>query len=205
MNDRLAERHRDRLRRARWRLRGALLWPTFAAATVVDAAIMHWLPIAGEGTHWVPALLLAGSLNVAAVALFGGLGGFVARRLRPGLPKVVADDRAGTAVLGLLAATYLAAGLVHAPEIDARREAFSAQSLAVRRWIDANGDSFARARVDRADSIRLEQNLYRTCVPRSERLRYLCLIVDTSTSPPRIKRDASRESNAKFNGGRGFR
>ena len=205
MNDRLAERRRDRLRRARWRLRGALLWPTFAAATVVDAAIMHWLPIAGEGTHWVPALLLAGSLNVAAVALLGGLGGLVARRLRPGLPKVVADDRAGTAVLVALAATFLTAGLVHAPEIDARRDAFSAQSLAVRRWIDANGDSFARAHVDRADSIRLEQNLFRTCVPRSERLRYLCLIVDTSTSPPRINRDASRESNAKFNGGRGFR
>jgi len=205
MNDRLAERRRDRLRRARWRLRGALLWPTFAAATVVDAAIMHWLPIAGEGTNWVPALLLAGSLNVAAVALLGGLGGFVLRRLRPGLPKVVADDRAGTAVLAALVATYVAAGLVHAPEIDARHDAFSAQSLAVRRWIDANGDSFARAHVDRADSIRLEQDLYRTCVPRSERLRYLCLIVDTSTSPPRINRDASRESNAKFNGGRGFR
>lgn len=204
MDERRAQRRRDRFRRARWRLRGALLWPTFAAATVADAAIMHWLPIAGEGTHWVPALLLAGSLNVAAVALLGGLGGFVTRRLRPSLPKVVADDRAGTAVLAALAATFLAAGLVHAPELDARRDAFSAQSLAVRRWIDANGDSFARAHVDRADSLRLEQNLYRTCVP-SEPLRYLCVIVDTSASPPRIKRDASRESNATFNGGRGFR
>ena len=205
MNERPGERRRDRLRRARWRLRGALLWPTFMAATVGDAAIMHWLPIAGEGTHWVPALLLAGCLNVAAVALLGGLGGFALRRLRPGLPKVVADDRAGTAVLGLLAATYVVAGLVHAPEIDAQRDAFSAQSVAVRRWIDANGDSFARAHVDRADSLRIEQNLYRTCVPRSAPRRYLCLIVDTKTSPPRVKRDGNGESNAELNGGRGFR
>lgn len=205
MNDRPAQRRGDRFRRARWRLRGALLWPTFAVATVIDAAIMHWLPIAGEGTHWVPALLLSGCLNVAAVALLGGLGGFVTRRLRPGLPKVIADDRAGTVVLGLLTATYVAVGLVHGPEIDARRDAFSAQSLAVRRWIDANGDAFTRAHVNLADSLRLEQNLFRTCIPRSQALRYLCLIVDTSTSPPRIKRDASRESNAKFNGGRGFR
>ena len=93
----------------------------FTAATLVDAAIMHWHPIAGEGTHWVPALLLAGCLNVAAVALLGGLGGFALRRLRPGLPKVVADDRAGTAVLGLLAATYVVAGFVHAPARSCRR------------------------------------------------------------------------------------
>jgi len=205
MNERVDERRRDRLRRARWRLRGALLWPTFAAATLVDAAIMHWLPIAGEGTHWVPALLLAGCLNVAAVALLGGLGGLALRHLRPSLPKVVADDRAGTAVLGLLAGTYLVAGLVHGPEVDAQRDAFSAQSVAVRRWIDANGNSFARAHVDRADSIRIEQDLYRTCVPRSAPRRHLCLIVDTSTSPPRVTRDSSGESNAELNGWRGFR
>ena len=205
MNERVDERRRDRLRRARWRLRGALLWPTFAAATLVDAAIMHWLPIAGEGTHWVPALLLAGCLNVAAVALLGGLGGLALRHLCPSLPKVVADDRAGTAVLGLLAGTYLVAGLVHGPEVDAQRDAFSAQSVAVRRWIDANGNSFARAHVDRADSIRIEQDLYRTCVPRSAPRRHLCLIVDTSTSPPRVTRDSSGESNAELNGWRGFR
>jgi len=204
MNDRAGEQRHDRLRRARWRLSGALLWPAFAVATVADAAIMHWLPIAGEGTGWVPALLLAGCLNVAAVALLGGLGGFALRRLRPGLPKVIADDRAGTAALGLLAATYVVAGNVHAPELDAQRDAFSAQSLAVRRWVDAHGDRFARAHVPLADSIRIEEDLYRTCVPRPDPRRYECLIVDTSLSPPRVKRDANRESNASLNGRRGF-
>lgn len=205
MSDRAERWSGERLRRTRWRLRGALLWPAFVLATVVDAAIMHWLPIAGDGTHWVAALLLSGCLNVAAVALLGSLGGFVLRRVGPGLPKVVADDRAGTAVLGLLAATYLLAGLVHGPEIDAQRDAFSAQSVAVRRWIDVNGDSFARAHVDLADSIRIDEGLYRTCVPRPEPRRYRCLIVDTSSSPPRVKRDANGESNAALNGRGGFR
>ena len=51
-----------RLRRLRWRLRGAWLWPTFAVAMVVDAVLLHMLPIAGDGgTGWVPAFLLAGS------------------------------------------------------------------------------------------------------------------------------------------------
>lgn len=205
MNERPSAQRRDRLRRTRWRLRGALLWPAFAVITVIDAAIMHWLPIAGEGTNWVPALLLSGCLNVAAVALLGGLGGFALRRVRPGLPKVVADDRAGTAALVALAATFVVAGLVHRPEIDAQRDDFSAQSLAVQRWIDANGDDFSRAHLDRADSIRIDQDLYRTCIPTSAARRYLCLIVDTSTSPPDVKRDANRESNAELNGRRGFR
>jgi len=88
MNDRVGERRNDRLRRARWRLRGALLWPAFGLATIVDAAIMHWLPISGAGTHWIPALLLAGCLNVAAIALLGGLGGLALRRMRQGLPTI---------------------------------------------------------------------------------------------------------------------
>jgi len=205
MDDRLGEQRHDRLRRARWRLRGALLWPTFAVLTVVDAAIMHWLPIAGEGTHWVPALLLAGCLNIAAVALLGSLGGFALRRLRPGLPKIVADDRAGTTVLGLLASIYVVAGMIHAPELDAQREAFAAQSDAVRRWVQANGDRYARGHVDLADAIRIDENLYRTCIPSADPRRFLCLVVDTGQSPPRVKRDDNRESNTSLNGRRGFR
>ena len=35
--------------RLRWRLRGASwLWPTFAAAVLIDAAILHFLPPVGS-------------------------------------------------------------------------------------------------------------------------------------------------------------
>ncbi len=205
MNDGAAQAGAAGLRRLRWRLRGALLWPTFALITVLDAAIMHWLPIAGEGTRWIPALVLAGCLNIAAVALLGGLGGLALRRLRSSLPKVVADDYAGTAVLGLLALAFLAVGLVHRPELSADRDAFSVQSFAVRRWVEANGDAFTRAHIQRADSLRVGRDLYRTCVPRLEPRRYLCLIVDTSVSPPLIKRDDNREANASLSSRGGFR
>lgn len=193
------------LRRLRWRLRGALLWPTFALISVIDAAIMHWLPISGAGTHWVPALLLAGCLNVAAVALFGALGGLALRRARPSLPKVVADDYAGTAALGLLTAAFVAAGIVHRPELSAEHDAFVEQSAAVRRWVDANGDVFTRAHVDLADSVRIEPDLYRTCVPGSDTRHNLCLIVDTTVSPPLVRHDRDGGSNATFNSRGGFR
>jgi hypothetical protein len=198
--DKSADGHpRGGLRRLRWRLSGAWLWPTFVVVTLLEMALLHWLPIAGDGSGWIASLLLAGSLNVVAIALFGGLGGVLLRRRRRDLPKVVADDYAGLAALGAVALAFLVAGLVHRPELVAEHEAFARQSVAVRLWVEANGDDFARAHVDAADSVQVDRDLYRTCVPGPTPKRWLCLIVDTSHQPPRIRRDRSRESNASQN------
>lgn len=191
------ERRWQGLRRLRWRLRGAWLWPTFVVVTVLEMGLLHWLPIAGDGSGFIAALLLAGCLNVAAIAVLGGLGGIVLRRVRRDLPKVVADDYAGLAALGVVAAAFVVAGLAHRPELAAEREAFAAQSMAVRLWVEAHGDDFTRAHVDRADSLRIDDDLYRTCVPQPDPKRWLCVIVDTSRRPPRIRRDENRESNAE--------
>ena len=183
----------------RWRLRGAWLWPAFVVVTVLETGLLHWLPVAGDGTGFIPALLLAGCLNVIAIAVLGGAGGRLLRRRRGDLPKVVADDYAGLAALALVATAFVVAGLVHRPELIADREAFARQSMAVRLWVQANADDFARAHVDSADSMQIDADLYRTCVPGTDPRRWLCLIVDTSHDPPRIRRDPSRESNASRN------
>ena len=183
----------------RWRLRGAWLWPTFVVVTVLEMGLLQWLPIAGEGSGFIAALLLAGCFNVIAIATLGGIGGIALRRVRPDLPKVVADDYAGLGALAVVGAAFLVAGLVHRPQLVADREAFARQSLAVRLWVDANADDFARAHVDSADSVLIDRNLYRTCVPGPDPKRWLCLIVDTSQDPPRVRRDSSRESNASQN------
>jgi hypothetical protein len=188
-----------RLRRLRWRLSGAWLWPAFILVTLVEMGLLHWLPIAGEGSRWIAALLLAGSLNVLAIAVLGGLGGVLLRRRRPDLPKVVADDFAGLGALAVVGLAFLVAGLVHRPELSAEREAFRQQSLAVRLWVDANANDFARAHINGADTVQVDRDLYRTCVPQVDPKRWLCLIVDTSHRPPRVKRDTSRESNASQN------
>ncbi len=60
MSPHAGEERRDRVRRLRWRLRGAVLWPTFAVLTVADGVLLHLLPIAGDVIGLVPALLLAG-------------------------------------------------------------------------------------------------------------------------------------------------
>lgn len=205
MNERDSAPARSRLKRARWRLRGAWLWPTFVVATLLEMALLHVQPVQGEATGWVAGLLVAGFLNLTGVGLVGTLGGRALCRRRPDMPRVVADDYAGTVVLGLVAAGLLVAGVLHRPALADRRAAFAEQSQAVREWIAINGDAFARAHVSVADSVVIDEDLFRTCVPARDVKRPLCLIVDTETSPPVVKRDRSREPNALFNPRGSFR
>lgn len=195
----------DRSRRLRWRFRGAWQWPTFAVMTVVDGALVHWLPLAGERTGLVPALLLVGVLNLMTVAVLGRLVGALVRRRRRDLPKVVADDYAGTGLILALAVVFLAIGLAHHPAVTDAREAFSEQSAAVRRWVALHGDAFTRAHVEQADTLRVDRDLFRTCVPSVDPLRWTCVIVDTSVAPPRVRPDTDRESNRSMNRSLGFR
>src|SRR3954447_24109382 len=53
------------VRRLRWRLRGATMWPAFGLAVVLDAILLNMLPIAGDqGPTPFPAVLLAGFFNL---------------------------------------------------------------------------------------------------------------------------------------------
>ncbi len=186
------------LRRLRWRLRGAWQWPTFAALTVVDTVLLHELPIAGSGPDWFPALLLATFFNLVAVAAAGVLLALVVRRWRPDLPRVVAADRAGTGALVATTAILVGFGIGHRTALNAEREAFSAQSLAVRRWVahrpEDRYDQYRR-NIEQADSLRFGEDLYRTCVPGDDAEHALCLFVDTSQSPPGIRVDPNPAPN----------
>jgi hypothetical protein len=192
-------------RRLRWKLRGAWLWPAFAVATLLEMLLLHWLPLAGEDTGLLAALLLAGCLNIIAVALFGGLGGVWLRRRRPDLPKVVADNYAGTAALAGVLLVVVVVGLAHRPQISDERDDLARQRLAVAQWVGVHGDAFTRAHVAAATTVRVDSGLYRTCVPSPDPQRWTCLVVDTAGTAPRVRRDANRESNASFSPRGGFR
>ena len=88
--------------RLRWRRRGAWQWPTFALLTVVDGALLAWLPFTGGDAEPVGALLVAGVLNLVVLAVAGPAFGWLLRRRRADLPSDVAADRAAvTAMLAL--------------------------------------------------------------------------------------------------------
>jgi hypothetical protein len=185
--------------RMRWRMRGAWMWPAFAVFTVLDGLLIHLQPIAGDGTAIVPAFLLAAFFNLVAVGVLARMAGWVVRRAwRPDLPRMVAHDYAGTALLVAVAAAVLVAGLANRDAADESRADFSAQSAAVRRWAAAVAPAAYRRNVSRADTLKLDTDLYRTCLPGPDPKRALCVYVMTDRQPPGIRRDPSREPNASF-------
>lgn len=186
--------------RLRWRMRGAWQWPTFAVATLADAVLMHLLPFAGDDTSLVGGFLLAGFFNLIAVAALAPVAGWLLRRRRPALPRVIAADRAGTALVAGVTALLLAGGILHRPAVQADRDDFAAQAAAVRRYAAAQAPRAYRANVDRADTWQQGPGLFRTCIPGPDPRKNLCLIVTTSQRPPGVVLDPDQQPNAKVAG-----
>jgi hypothetical protein len=189
--------HSERLwlARLRWRMRGAWLWPAFFACCAVDGALIALLP-PWEGAPGDPigAVLLAGFANLVAIAVLGPLAGLALRRRRPDLPRVVATDYAGAAVVLALAAGLLAAGLAHRPAAAAERGDEAAMLAATHEFVRSQAAEW-RPGLDRVDAVRLAPDVYRACVPGDDPRRWLCLIVDTDQRPAGVTRDNSMEPN----------
>jgi hypothetical protein len=183
--------------RMRWRWRGALLWPVFGALTLVDAFLLGELPIAGDGgTDFVPALLLAFFFNLVAVAVVAPLAGRWLRRRRAEMPKVVADDYAGTALVCLVTAGFVVGGLIHRPQMQDAEHDLVVQQAAAREFAARRAPAPFRARVGESDTLKLGDDYFRTCVPGPDPNRWFCVFVDTGSSPPGITVDTNRVSNA---------
>jgi hypothetical protein len=178
--------------RWRWRLKGALLWPLFGLLTVADAVLLTALPISGTGPSFVQALLLAMFFNLVAVAVLGRLAGRALRRRRPDMPRVVADDRAGVALLCAVTAALVAGGLIHAPRAGEAERALRDQAEAARAYVLAHGTAEQRANVGAMDTQQHAEDFFRTCVPGDPAL---CLLIDTSVSPPEVTVDGDRSPN----------
>src|SRR5215212_6891868 len=116
--------------RIRWRLRGAWMWPTFIAVTLLDGLILHLLPPIGTGVRLMPAILIATFGNLV---LIGAVAPWLARRTwrrrpaaEPGAPPraqlEVLSDRIGTGLLVATIAGVLAAGLAARPTVVSETE-----------------------------------------------------------------------------------
>jgi hypothetical protein len=183
------------LTRLRWRMRGAWLWPAFFGLTLVDGILITALPPYG----WTPpglvgGLLLAGFANLILLAAVAPFAGRALRRRRPDLPRPIAFDYAGTALICALALTILVAGILHRPAAAAERDDEAALAAAVREYVAAHAPEW-RAGLPRTHAAELAPEVYRACVPGSDPRRWLCLIVDTDRRPARVTRDDSMVPN----------
>ena len=179
-------------------MRGAWLWPTFAVVTLGEAVLLNELPFYDGGPGgFVPGFLIAGFANLAVVAILAPLLGRRLRRRRPDLPKLIANDYAGTTLVWGLAAVFVAAGLAHRPAVRAEQEDRSALFAAVHTYVSAQAREY-EPYLGQADSIRLAPDFYRACVPGPDSGRPLCLFVETDQRPAGVRRDGDRIPNAAY-------
>lgn len=204
--------------RLRWRLRGATQWPAFVVLTLVDGVVLHLLPpVSTIGLNLIEGVLLATFGNLF---LLGAAAPFLAKRLgrrrEAALAAAAASrgatappaeaerevlrDRVATALLaaGLLAC--LAAGLGNRPVIVSETEATEEVGRTVREFVTHARSEELRRNLEAADTIRLSEGYFRTCIPRDDRGRFLCLFVDTGKEPTQIRRDPSAEPNSAIAG-----
>ena len=168
--------------RLRWRMRGAWLWPAFFGLTVADGILITLLPPYG----WTPpglvgGVLLAGFANLLLLAVVAPGAGVLLRRRRRDLPRPIAFDYAGTALICALSLTILVAGILHRPAVAARQDDADAMSAAIRAYIAAHAPEWADG-LDRVAVREYAPEVFRACVPGDDATKALCLIVDTD--PP---------------------
>jgi hypothetical protein len=191
--------------RLRWRMRGAWQWPAFALLTFLDGVLLTVLPFydRGPGTL-VAGMLLGGFVNLFAVAIVAPLAGRRLRARRPDLPRLVADDYAGT--LALLAVTVLLAvgGLLHRPAVAAQRADVAAVVAATHEYVARQSAAY-RGGLAAMDAMRVEEDLYRACVPGPDPRRWLCLFVTTDQRPAGVTLDRDRAPNDVYRMHGGFR
>lgn len=184
--------------RLRWRLKGASQWPAFVLFTTLEGILLNELPLSGDGPGGlVPGVLLAGFGNLFLVAVVAPLGGRLIRRRAPDLPKAIATDFAGTAILGLGFLVVLGGGLVHRPAVQEERRDRLAQLAAVREYVASQAPEH-REYLEAAETIRLAEDLFRTCVPGPDPRRPLCLFVETDQHPAGVTRDRDLTPNSSY-------
>jgi hypothetical protein len=188
--------------RARWRWRGAWMWPAFVVTAIADGVIGHALPVNPPRQSVAAGLVVGLVLNLLCIVVLSAPVGALLRRLRPDLPVMIARNYAGTLLVALVTAGFVGVGL-------AERSAIAHDSATLRdavvraaAYIGEHAPSEFRANADRADAIAIVQgSMYRVCVWNQAHSRDYCVIVDEHLPFGRSVRPAGSEPNATLERG----
>jgi len=194
-------------RRLRWRLRGAWQWPAYALLTLLDAVILHELPPVSGGVDFVPGLIVSSFGNLF---LMGAVAPWIGRRLAEreqaaggnGVPLAVKvevlKDRTAAVLLGLATIGLVIAGLSARPLIVSETRDTERNAELVRDHVLAEAPHEVQRNIDTANTVKLEDGYFRTCVNYDARDRAYCLFVDVDAEPPVVRRDPSTLPNQEW-------
>jgi hypothetical protein len=187
------------LARMRWRRRGAWLWPTFVAATALDALIVHALPFLGDSQSLAGGIVAGLLFNLLVVLLLSRPLGAVLRRRRTDMPATVARNYGGTAAVLMVPVLLLALGLAHRRAIEDQRRMLDDAIIRAIAYIGDRAPDAFRGNVRHTDTYTIEPgSVYRTCVPNVAGTRTYCVIVNTHMPLARSVVFGGYESNSLF-------
>jgi len=194
-------------RRLRWRLRGAWMWPAYAVLTLLDAVILHELPPVSGGVDFIPGLIVSSFGNLFLMGVVAPwLGRRLAQRERvgggDGLPlsvrTEVLKDRTAAVLLAIATLGLVAAGLAARPLIVSETRETERNAELVRDHVLTEAPAEVRRNLDTANTVKLEDGYFRTCVNYDARDRAYCLFVDVDAEPPVVRKDPSTLPNQEF-------
>ncbi len=183
------------------------MWPAYAVLTVLDALILHALPPVSGGVDFIPGLILSSFCNLF---LMGAVAPWLGKRLAQrehvtegnGVPFAVRAEvlKDRTAAVLLVAATLglVVAGLAARPLIVSETRETERNAELVRDHILAEAPAEVQRNLETANTVKLEDGYFRTCVNYDERDRAYCLFVDVDAEPPIVRKDPSTLPNQEF-------
>ncbi len=199
----MTESERIWARRLRWRFRGAWQWPTFVVATLLDGLILHLLPPTGPDFDPIFGIFVATFVNLF---LIGAVAPWLAKRLHRratqqpsalgAVPLEVVRDRTATALLLIGVGGLIAAGLGNREVIVSETRATEENQRLVRDYIDRQRSDELNRNSGSANSIRLEDGYFRTCIRLDDTRKRHCVFVDTKKGEVVRDPDSRRNEDA---------
>ena len=199
--------------RLMWRLRGGLQWPAFVLFTLLDAVVLWQLPpLATRDLNPFDGVFMAIFGNLI---LLGVAAPFLTKRMMrrrqvpapagptvppPEVEREVLQDRVAAALLAAGLVACVVSGLANRPVIVSETRETEEVGRELRAYVQRSGNPELRRNLEAANTIRLGEGYFRACLPRDDRRRYVCILVNTNTDPVKVKRDPSSSSNAEIVG-----
>ena len=169
--------------RARWRWRGAWLWPAVVVTALLDGIVAVIRPFVGDRQSVAGGVLAGLILNLLAVLLLSRAFGLLLRRRRGDLPSLVARNYGGTIAVVMVTAGLTAAGLARHGGIVERRHALADAVVRAEAFIGDRAPATFRANASHTDTFTIQAgSVYRTCAPSQDGRRSYCVIVKPKLS-----------------------
>jgi hypothetical protein len=183
--------------RARWRWRGAWMWPAFVVMGIADGVIGHELPINPPRQSVIAGVVVGLVLNLICIVVLSAPVGALLRRLRPDLPVLIARNYAGTGCVLLVTAGFVGIGLAKRSTIAHDSAAMHDAVVRAAAYIGDHAPAQFQAQAERSDALAIQEgSIYRVCVWNADHSRDYCVIVDERLPLRRSVRPAGSEPNA---------